>query len=503
MGKTCFAALALLVAVCSCNPGSKARFKRLDEAIERQEYYDLLHSRKHDSLRNLLLAAPTDSARWEAAYNLEKINFYHNMDSCYRYTREMIRLQGDDIRRRTISRACLANILVRMDSISTATSILESIDTTALDHESTAIYCFAGHHIYRTLALGNPGIERKRRQIIDMWWRSDSTNVECAFYHNLMLPDDEILQKSLPYLLACPLVTPNDTAKANYCIAKEYLRIGMTEKAIQHLTISATYDMRVSAKAYSSLYELARILFRIGDIKRADRYMRVTLQDAQSSHFVAKYNNIVNSELEIMNVLLLQQRQKEWAYFITILSVVLLLIVALASLLLLARYSSRLSQSRKKLNEVSNIKDRFMALYMEKCVDYLNKVDEYRSSLRRSVKQEGAEAALAMLRKPSFAGQEFDELLSSFDAAFLGIFPDFVKNVNSHMQEQYRLEQPSEGKLSTELRILALIKMGIAKRPRIAKVLNMSVTTVYSYHSNLRKHSLHPDSSFDKVIASC
>ena len=87
---------ALLVAVCSCNPGSKARFKRLDQAIERQEYYDLLHSRKHDSLRNLLLAAPTDSARWEAAYNLERINFYHNMDSCYRYTREMIRLQGDD-----------------------------------------------------------------------------------------------------------------------------------------------------------------------------------------------------------------------------------------------------------------------------------------------------------------------------------------------------------------------------------------------------------------------
>ena len=61
---------------------------------------------------------------------------------------------------------------------------------------------------------------------------------------------------------------------------------------------------------------------------------------------------------------------------------------------------------------------------------------------------------------------------------------------------------PREGTLSTELRILALIKMGIVKRQKIAKILNMSVTTVYSYHSNLQKHSLHPDASFDKVIAS-
>ena len=93
------------------------------------------------------------------------------------------------------------------------------------------------------------------------------------------------------------------------------------------------------------------------------------------------------------------------------------------------------------------------------------------------------------------------ELLSDFDSAFLGIFPDFVDKVNSHMQDGYKLSLTPDGKMSTELRILALIRMGICKRKKIAKVLNMSVTTVYSYHSNLKKHSLHPDSSFDDVIA--
>jgi DNA-binding NarL/FixJ family response regulator len=106
-----------------------------------------------------------------------------------------------------------------------------------------------------------------------------------------------------------------------------------------------------------------------------------------------------------------------------------------------------------------------------------------------------------MLRHPSFADGEFKDLLASFDSAFLGIFPDFVDRVNEHMQEEHLLKMPSKGELSTELRILALIRMGISKRQKIAKVLNVSVTTVYSYHCNLQKHSLHPDSSFDNIIA--
>jgi hypothetical protein len=202
-----------------------------------------------------------------------------------------------------------------------------------------------------------------------------------------------------------------------------------------------------------------------------------------------------------MNVLLEQQKQKKRAYYITSVSIAMLLLVAVISLVLLARYSSRLDLSRRQLSEVSRIKDSFLAMYMEKCVDYLNKVDEYRSSLRRTLKQDGASAVSAMLRQPSFAAGEFDGLLSHFDSAFLGIFPDFVDKVNGHMQPEYRLEMPAKGELSTELRILALIRMGISKRQKIAKVLNMSVTTVYSYHCNLQKHSLHPDSGFDTVIA--
>ena len=502
MKKTCFFLLASLMALSSCSRGSKDPFVALDRAIELQNVYDSRYDQRQDSLRRAYQLAHSDSIRWELAYKLEKNYFYHNVDSCYRYTQEMIRLSGNNPVRRSISEACSANILYKLDSLQTALRLLESIDTTLLTKEGLATYCFAGHHIYGDLAREQPEYERKRAALVEQWHRSDSTHVECAYYYNAKLRKEGRHDQALANLRKCRIITPNDTAKSNYCFAREWFAAGETEKAIRHFAKSAEYDMKVSAKTYSSLYELARLLFRRGDIERADRYMRLTLEDALSSHYQLRYSDLIQSELDIMNALLRQQKKKQWAYTMTIIATTLLLGVALVFLLILSRYSARLNHSRSALSEVSSIKDGFLAGYMEKCVDYLNKVDEYRSSLRKTLRSDGTDAVRLMLRKPSFAAGEFDGLLLSFDSTFLGIFPDFVDKVNEHMQPEYELTMPREGTLSTELRILALIKMGIVKRQKIAKILNMSVTTVYSYHSNLQKHSLHPDTSFDKVIAS-
>jgi len=502
MKKILIPALFALFLFASCGKERNASFAMLDNAIENKEAFDLKHEQLQDSLRSIYSLALTDSARWEAAYRLEKIFFYHDVDSCYGYVRKMLDLQGRDVRRRGISGACYANILYKMDSLNRALAVFEKVDTTDLGIEGFRTYGFAGYHIYRKLLADYPAYEDKCHEIIDRWWQLDSTNVECAYYHNEVLRRDGIHVDGLQKLRDCNLVSPNDTAKAYYFMAWEHLNGGNVSKAMECFSTSATYDLRVSAKAYNALYELARILFRRGDIRRADRYMRMTLEDARTSHYALRYNDIIQSEFEIMNVVLKQERRRALASVIGIVAVSLMLAAALSLLILLVRYSGRLTVSQRKLSEVSSIKDGFLANYMEKCVDYLNKVDEYRSSLRHTAKQDGPDAIMAQLRKPSFAAGEFNGLLASLDSTFLGIFPDFVDKVNAHMQEPYRLEMPQPGVLSTELRILALIKMGISKRQKIAKILNMSVTTVYSYHCNLQKHSLLSARDFDRVIAS-
>lgn len=502
MKKILFPAFFVLFLLLSCRSENNATFALLDQTIENKFFFDFKHEQMQDSLRSIYGRALTDSARWEAAYRLEKIFFYHDVDSCYSYVQRMLDLQGKDVRRRGISGACYANILYKMDSLNRALAVFEKVDTTDLGIEGFRTYGFAGYHIYRKLLVDYPAYEEQCHQIINRWWQLDSTNVECAYYHNEMLRRDGIPVDGLLKLKECTLTSPNDTAKAYYFMAWEHLNGGNVSKAMECFSTSATYDLRVSAKAYNALYELARILFRRGEIRRADRYMRMTLEDARTSHYALRYNDIIQSEFEIMNVVLKQEKHRHYTYIVGIVSVSLVLVAALALLFLLGRYSNRLTISQRKLSEVSSIKDGFLANYMEKCVDYLNKVDEYRSSLRRTAKEDGPDAIMAQLRKPSFASGEFNGLLSSLDSTFMGIFPDFVDNVNAHMEPGYKLEMPAKEKLSTELRILALIKMGISKRQKIAKILNMSVTTVYSYHCNLQKHSDIPAQYFDRVIAS-
>lgn len=493
--------ILLTLGLISCSRSEKKLYMSLDQAIERQGDYDRIFYQTRDSLFRNYMLAPTDSCRWEAAYKLEKILYYHNIDSCHYYVRRMLDLHGNDIRQKNISQSCYAYILYKMDSLKTALQVFRQIDTTDLNGESKHLYCDAGYHIYSGLITTQPEFIESRKEIIDYWWKNDSTSLQCVFYHNKILREEGRGDEAIEKLKSCPTSTPNDTARLYYFIANEHLYMGNTKQAINYFTQSAAYDMKLSAKAYNALYQLARILFREGDIERADRYMRITLNDARISQYRSRYEDVIHTQMEIMNALLHKQKQKQQAYFLTAVAILMMLIAALISLILLNKYSSWLRTSREKLSEVSKIKDSFLAIYMEKCVDYLNKVDKYRSSLRQAVKQEGPEAAIAMLRHPSFADGEFKDLLAGFDSAFLGIFPDFVEKVNEHMQKEHQLIMPAKGELSTELRILALIRMGISKRTKIAKVLNMSSATVYSYHCNLQKHSLHPDTSFDKIIA--
>ena len=488
-----------LLGMFSCTKADLRYFYRLDKAIENQEDYDLYHLNRKDSLTLLYGHADTDSERWEAAYSLENILFYHNLDSCHHYVRSMLSLHGNDIRRQFISESCYAYILYKMDSLDTALKVFRQIDTSEICKEGTTTYYNAGYHIYNELQSSHAEYAKEKQDIVERWWKKDSTNIQCAFYHNEVMREKGA-RDGTTCLKSCPLNSPNDTARFHYFLAREYMHQGNKDEAMKHFAISAECDIRLSVKAYNALYQLARILFKEGDIERANRYMQLTLKDTNSANFKSRYNDVILSELEIMNILLEQHREQEKLYLVIIMGIALLLIVTIVSLVLQRLYSRRLKISREKLSEVSEIKDRFLAIYMEKCVDYLNKVDQYRSSLRHAVKHEGPEAAIAMLRHPSFADAEFHELLSDFDSAFLSIFPDFVDKVNKHMQPEYHLSMPAKGMLSNELRILALIRMGISKRKKIAKVLNLSATTIWSYHSNLQKHSLHPDTSFDKVI---
>ena len=499
---TLISAVVLAGMAVSCSDPLKKQYAALDRAIEYQSQYDMAYQQRKDSLVVAMNDAQSDSLKWEIAFQLDQMLIYNNIDSCYRYISKMLLLCGDDPRQKSVSQTRLVKYLCKNDLMQEALENFGKIDASTLSVEEKNLYYDAGYHVYRDIEPQLPEHVAEQKRLLQMWWQNDSTHSRCVFYNCKEQFVEGQIDEAVARLKACPMNTLNDTAKVNDLLARIYMEYDDAQNAKLHYAIAAECDMKLSAKTYNALYSLARILFREGDVERADRYMRITRKDALSSNYKSRFEKVFLAELEIANLLLQEQKEKKAAYLYGLIVTVILLGLAVVLVAMLGSYSSRLRVSSENLSVLSRIKDSFLAVYMERCVDYLNKVDQYRSSLRHAVKHEGPEAAIAMLRHPSFADGEFKKLLSDFDAAFLGIFPDFVDRVNEHMQPEYRLSLPPEGGLSTELRILALIRMGISKRPKIAKVLNMSVKTVYSYHCNLHKHSLHADGPFDEIIGS-
>ena len=479
---------AILSAMVSCtNP-----YKDLDYAIAHADEYDKAYQQRQDSLYSKFVSQREDSIKFETAYLLQKEYFFHNADSCYKYARAMLDLSYGSSKRQVLSNICLSRIMSRMDSLKKAGYILEKLSVDDIPKEYISMYYFSKYSRAKRLA---PSDSTAMENIQNEWWQADSTNVECIYVcgQNVKEPDKKKrVIKSLENAISST-TSPNEYAKANYGLGILYLRSGEENKAIKYLIESAKTDMKLSVKGYGALFDLSRILMRTGDVKRAVRYIRQTREDAHTYNYTSRLMAISEIEVENLNALLVQESNRKRVLFIITPVIAILLMLTLLFLV-------KLSKSKQKLSEVSSIKDGFLTTYMERCVDYLGKVDQYRSYLRHTAKHEGQEAVLAILRKPSFADYEFHKLLADFDAAFLGIFPDFIDKVNGIMQPQYMFPQTGEKKLNTNLRILALIRMGISDRKKIAKILNMSVNTVYTYHTYLQQHSVYDSAEFDRKV---
>ena len=96
--------------------------------------------------------------------------------------------------------------------------------------------------------------------------------------------------------------------------------------------------------------------------------------------------------------------------------------------------------------------------------------------------------------------RERDELFVNFDKVFLKLFPDFINIYNSYFHEEDKIILKENQLLNTELRIFALIRMGINDTEKIAKLLDYSVNTIYTYKTKVKSKSILPNEEFEKRI---
>ena len=159
--------------------------------------------------------------------------------------------------------------------------------------------------------------------------------------------------------------------------------------------------------------------------------------------------------------------------------------------------NEELIQLNKNLDEANLIKEKYVGYFMNQCAVYINELDEYRKNVNRKIKTGQIDDLYKSSSRPF--EKELEELYQNFDKAFLRLYPNFVEEFNSLLKPEgiYKLEKDQ---LNTELRIFALIRLGIIDVGQIAVFLHYSVQTIYNYKSKVKKRSILDNKNFEEEV---
>ncbi len=300
-------------------------------------------------------------------------------------------------------------------------------------------------------------------------------------------------------------------------------------KQKEYLTLSAISDIQASVKDNASMGILAKILFTEGDIDRAHHYINFSYNDAEFYNSRLRFVDIANNMPLITKAYeqktAKQKRKLEYSLlFISVLAVFLLIAiytvykqvkkvsVAKDKLKIandkLLDFNHKLNTSNEELkslylelSEVDKIKEHYIGNFLNLYSEYITKLDVYRKLVSKYVNANQMNALLKLSKSKQLIDEELQIFNKNFDSSFLHIYPNFVADVNKLLKPEDQIELKNKEDLNTELRILALIKLGITNSSRIAKILRYSVNTIYNYRASINKSAIDKE-NFEKMIKS-
>ena len=306
----------------------------------------------------------------------------------------------------------------------------------------------------------------------------------------------------------------HDVAICAYTLSESYRLKGDKEKEKEYLIVSAIADMKTAVREYVSLRKLAVLLYQEGDIERAYSYVKICMEDAAAC-------NARLRKLEILEIFPIindayqqktekQQEQMKWALVsISLLSLFLLLAIfyVYKQMKKVAAARREVIDANKRLKELNNelhlsnaqlkeanhsiaensyLKEEYIGRYMDQCSVYLEKMDNYRRSLGKIAATGNVEELYKNIKSSKFIEGELKEFYTNFDNTFLQLFPTFVEDFNALLADNEQISLKNGERMNTELRIFALIRLGITDSVKIAQFLRCSVTTIYNYRTKVR-----------------
>lgn len=303
---------------------------------------------------------------------------------------------------------------------------------------------------------------------------------------------------------------------------------GMDEEYKRYLVLSAISDVQAAVKENMSFREVATVMFEEGDVERANLYLKKSIADA--NFYSALMRNAQSSKmLPVIDDAYssLQNGLTKRLRIMVAVSCLLLVILGITVFYILKQLrnirranekarraneelsnlsaklkemNSELEERNRELGEYNRTKEEYAGLFMEFCSSAILTLQRYQQSLRVSAAQGGNRAALMKkLESSEISDQLLKNFYVKFDEAILNIYPSFIEKFNALLVPGEQVVLKSGELLNTELRLFALIRIGIDDSAKIAQFLRCSISTVYTYRSKMRKRAVNPE-DFEREV---
>ena len=513
----------------------------LDNEIKNKEKYEEIKKNRIEAISSFLKKQDLDSLE-RFRYNKLLISEFekYSFDSTIFYIQANLNLaraigRQDLLNESLITLGAQLRIVGR---IKEADDILSKVDTTNLSIDQKIRFYNTKRNLFGHLcysASTNNSWERYRSS----YDQNRTTLLE-------LLPEDhdislEIRQKDLlDQGMTDAYIELNDYRLTKTAIGEpiyslvtfeRFLIYGVLEESAlqkKYLILSAISDLRGTIKDNASLTILASILYEEGDVERAYVYIQSAYEDAIQFNSILRFEQISKTLEPITRLYQELSDQQKKKLELNVLVISILSMVLLVALFLIYRQVKRLSVARNDLKESldelnmvneqlkaanqkqevlnadlseSNlVKEHYIANFLNIHSEYINKIDNYQKLVKRMLLGRKYVQLLDQINSGKFVDGEVKEFYQTFDEAFLSIYPGFVDQLNNLLENDKSIQLAEGDLLNTELRIFALIRLGVTDSSTIAKVLRYSVNTIYNYRVKIKNRAKVDRGDFEKMV---
>lgn len=536
--------VALGIYVSAQDDDMKVIYQQIDEAIEQSPRIVGEYEQQIADIRQQYQHSSRPEEKYQLAFRLyEQYKAFMN-DSALFYLNEAEQWAGRQGQTDLVGncRALKAFQCSTVGYYTEAQTLLKNIDKRQLDSIGLRNYYKAQMHVYGELGYYSnipsmkEGFFKNQALYRDsLFSMIDHSDQDYLMYKIYELNDLKELKEA--HKLSSQWVKQVQPGSHDYAIACYYSWLSCEDEGEKRwwLAQSALYDVRNAVMDQASLLSLAEILNADGDLDRSYKYIRFTWD----------CNNRFNTRMRswqitpILNVIennyqkAVEHNTKVLRMSIVVVSVLALFILSVLFFLHrrnrqldtarnelkhsndelatansqlakqteeLSILNTELSTLNSQLSESNRVKEEYIGRFMSLCSQYIDKIDDYRKMVNKKMKNKELDELFRLSKSTELKERELEELYQNFDSVFLHLFPNFVDDFNALLQPELQIHPKEDNRLTTEIRIFALIRLGIEDSSKIAEFLHYSVNTIYNYRARIKNGALDNRESFERRI---